>query len=224
MKHFNVVILAALGVLVMIGMPLPAHADLITIGGSTSGSITFDSNGNGTVGVTYTALSDGAFFTGGPIGTYVFGGPSAFMSFTAGPVSGEKYPAGPQSAETFSFSDGTNSLLGSVTWSFIQDNTTNPKFFGTVDLTSISGTAKFKSAFGGVGSIDMIDFTTTAISSGTLDNLASSSAGTFAKVGISSGEVAGAATPEPSSVMLFGVGIVLIGLCVPLRQRISGEI
>jgi PEP-CTERM motif len=212
------VIIAAVGVLVMLGLRSGAYADQITIGGSTSGLLTFTVDAGGEITVTSTDLSDGAFFTGGALGSYDFGA----MDFTAGPVSGEQYPAGANSS-TFTFHDGTNTLDGTVMWSFIQDNTTNPKFFGNIDITFIAGSAAFLSTFGSVGSIDGLDFTTTALSSGgTLDALVASGVGKTATAGISSGEITGT-TPEPSSIMLFGVGIVLLTLCALPRRRMSAE-
>jgi hypothetical protein len=217
MKQRKMVIIAALGVLVMLGMRVAAYADQITIGGSTSGTITFTADGAGIVAVTSTTLSDGAFFTTGPLGSYSF----SPMSFSAGPVSGYQFPAG-SNADTFMFSNGTDTLDGTAVFKFIQDSTTNPTFFGTVDVTSITGTAAFLSTFGHVGSMDPLDFTTTALSSGrTLDGLASSATGTIATAGISSGEVTG--TPEPSSIMLFSVGIILLGLCALPRRRMELE-
>jgi hypothetical protein len=217
MKQFKTLMIAVFGILLMLSMQAAAYADTITIGSSTSGSLTFTSNGNGTVSVSSTTLSDGAFFTSGPLGTYSFGP----MTFTAGPMSSEKYPAGTNS-DTFMFTDGTDILDGTITWAFIQDNTPNPKFFGTLDVTTIAGSTTFLSTFGGTGSMDPVDLTTTTISSGTLDALVSSAAGTTATVGISSGEVA-SGTPEPSSILLFGVGIALIALCAPPRRRFSAE-
>ena len=83
------------------------------------------------------------------------------VAFTAGPNVTEQYPAG-ANAQSFSYlgSDG-DSLTGTLHWNFIQDNTTNPRFFGTMTVASRSGDPTFLSAWA-VGAIVPVDFTTSA--------------------------------------------------------------
>src|SRR5262249_45152443 len=98
-------------------------------------------------------------------GSYTFGG----VTLQAGPNSAELYPVfsqGPASA-AFNFSDPVGDLLtGDISWKNIQDNTTNPKFFGTMTVTAVTGvTPGFAAAFL-LNSPSNIDFTTTALAVG----------------------------------------------------------
>ena len=206
----TLITLAALGSIVLLGLPSGADADSITLGASSQ-NITFTGNGAGSVTVTIGGLTGNAFFNSDPLGTYSFGA----TTFTAGPVSSNLYPAGANS-ETFTFTGGDgDTLSGIVVWSFIQDNTTQPKFFGTLTITSSAGDAAFLSSFS-VGSKAPIDFFTNALSSGgTLDQLSATT--NRATATISAGEVV--PTPEPSSLVLFGIGLVV--LCAYMRRKLE---
>jgi len=182
-------LLAAVSAVALLGVPLGAEANQITLLG-TAGGITF--TGTGTLVNTTIAAGtgDGAVFqaTGFPNvnGNYTLGG----VTFTAGPVSGEQYPAG-ANTETFNYSDGVNTLAGNLHWNFIQDNTTNPKLFGQITITTSTGSLQFTSTYP-VGGPANIDITTTALplvggASQTLDQLVAASR--TATVGVSSGEV-----------------------------------
>jgi hypothetical protein len=179
-------LLAAVSAFGLLGAPLAAEANQIALLGTVGGiSLT----GTGTlVNVAITAgTGDGAVFqaVGFPnvLGNYTLGG----VTFTAGPNSAELYPAG-ANTETFNYSDGVNTLAGNIHYTNIQDNTTNPKFFGFLTVTAVSGSLQFTSTFPNGSSNNMVDFTTTAIGGGrTLDNLVSTSGS--ATVGISTGEI-----------------------------------
>jgi len=189
------------GSLLVLGLPFGAHATSITIGASAT-SITFTGNGAGSVSVSTSGLSGNAFFDSDALGTYTLGA----TSFTAGPQSAGIFPAG-ANLESFAFAspDG-DSLFGTVHWSFIQDNTTQPKFFGVLTITSKSGDAAFLSNFS--QPIANIDFITNTLSSnGTLDALALTTGSATAT--ISAGEVA--PVPEPGTLALFGSGLVALG-------------
>src|SRR5437764_11255355 len=88
----------------------------------------------------------------------------------------------------------------------IQDNTPQPKFFGTGATTAISGDAAFLAAFGPVGTIDSFDWIEMPLSCAvaanctTLDQLATTT--TSASAPISSGEKLTAAVPVPSRFVL----------------------
>jgi hypothetical protein len=214
MKSFKnavstVVLTVTFEMLVGLALPSPVRADQITLGDSSQ-SISFTGNGAGSVTVSISALSGNAFFDSDPLGSYSFGA----TSFTAGPGSSGLYPAG-ANAESFSFTspDG-DTLSGTVQWNTIQDNTTQPKFFGTLTITSKAGDAAFLSNWGSIAAIDF--FTTPLSSGGTLDQLAATTGSATAQ--ISSGEV----IPEPSAIHLLAVGLVLVLLAARVQQWSKG--
>jgi hypothetical protein len=212
--------LAGLAVFGLLGIPLNAHAAQITLGG-TSGGITL--TGTGTqVNVTIAAgTGDGTLLNFlGPIvqGNYILGA----VSLTAGPNTAEQYPVtiqAPASA-AFTYSDSAgNALTGDMHWSFLQDNTDRPKFFGNMTVLTSSGSAAFTAAFL-PGSSDAVDWTTTTLLPvfATLDALVAAK-GT-ATVGISSGEVGGPPPiPLPGALPLFATGLVGLGLLGWRRKR-----
>ncbi len=206
----TLITLAALGSIVLLGLPSGAHADQITLGLSSQ-NITFTGNGSGSVTVSTTGLTGNAFFDSDVLGTYALGA----ATFMAGPQAAGLFPT--TGTESFSFTspDG-DALTGTITGSQIQDNTTQPKFFGSLKIATITGDAAFLSAMGAVNSIDRIDFTTNPLVGTTsLDALALTTGSATATV--SSGEVVG--TPEPSSLVLFGIGLVV--LCVYMRRKLE---
>jgi len=208
-KLFLMVILFAS--LLVLGLPFAAHATSITFGSSGS-AITFTGNGTGSVGVSTSGLSGSAFFDTDALGTYSLGA----TSFTAGPQSLSLFPASDNSG-TFSFTGGDgDSLTGTIHWTVIQDNTTQPKFFGVLVIGTRSGDAAFMSNFS--GSLANIDFITNPLSSGgTLDGLAATTMSATATV--SAGEVNPVnPVPEPGKLALFGSG--LLGLGGLIRRKL----
>jgi len=209
--------LAGLASFGLLAIPQNAQADQITLFANVGG-ITL--TGTGTlVNVSVAAgTGDGAAFQslGNPTesGNFTLGA----VAFTAGPNAAEQYPAGANS-ESFSYLGTDGDLLtGTLHWNFIQDNTTNPKFFGTMTVASRSGDATFLAAWA-VGAIVPVDFTTSAIpGGGTLDQLVAAEATTT--VGISSGEVGTLSpVPLPGALPLFATGLAGLGLLGWSRKR-----
>jgi hypothetical protein len=202
---------AALALIVGVGsVPLSTTADAaaITLGGSGQ-AITYTGTGTGAVTVTSPTLTGSAFFQGNPtLGTYSIGA----MSFTTAPQVAGLF-AVPANTEAFTFDAGIDHLTGTITWNTIQDNTPQPKFFGTLTVTSFSGDAAFTGTWAS-NPVAKIDFTSDVLQCSppsncvTLDFLATTTASATAT--ISSGEVA---VPAP----LAGAGLPgLVAACAGL--------
>ena len=187
-----------------------AEAAQITFGPSSQ-SITFTGNGASSVSVSSPTLTGSAFdTTNGLVGSFSI----SALSLTAGPQSSNLFPAG-ANTETFIYSNPDGDTI-TETWHIttIQDNTPQPKFFGTGTTTAISGDAAFLAAFGPVGTIDTFDWIemplvcTPAANCTTLDNLATTTASASAP--ISSGEKL-TDVPEPASLALLGSALFGLG-------------
>jgi hypothetical protein len=219
MTRTKLALLAAVSAFGLLGAPLSADANQIGLLGSnningvaSTDGITFDATGGGgtlvNVSIAGGLGGPGAFQFGLNTisGTYTFGA----VTFTAGPNVGEQYKPTAPTSETFHFADTASDMLtGTINWNFVQDNTTNPKFFGTLTVTNVSGSTDFTSTFP-MGSNNIhIDFTTTALSpapapNGTLDNLVADLG--KATAAISGGQV----TPGP----IVGAGLPgLVAAC-----------
>jgi hypothetical protein len=189
-----------------------AEAAQITFGPSNQ-NITFTGNGSNSVTISSPTLTGLALdTTNAAVGSFTLSG----LSFTAGPQVGGLFNAG-ANTETFTYTNPDGDTV-TETWHFtvIQDNTPQPKFFGTGVTTAISGDAAFLAAFGPVGSTDLIDFITMplactpAANCTTLDQLATTTAS--ATAGISSGEkLPTTAVPEPMSLALLGGALFGMG-------------
>jgi hypothetical protein len=173
-------LVALVGVL---GATVGAFADQITYGPSAQ-AITYTGNGSGGItatsaadtadnpathpcaGITACSVEGPANFIFGPLLTQI-GGRFAFTQFnvTAGPYNSGLFPVSSQTAQIFAFNDTAgDALTGSVHWNVIEDDTPQPKFFGTITLTFVNAvTPDFGTDFingHGYG----IDFTSNTIS------------------------------------------------------------
>jgi hypothetical protein len=195
-------------------LPSGADAGQITFGPSLE-NVTFTGNGAGSVLVSISGLTGPGFYTGDAlVGAFAFGP----VSFTAG--SGPNiYPASP-GAESFQFT-GSDNMTGTISWSFIQDGTRQPKFFGSLLVATASGSAAFLADFS-PGQAVPVDFITNVMTGASSLDFLSGTTGS-ATATISSGQVMPDAVPvpvrvpEPASILMIGMAV--IGLGVGLGRR-----
>jgi hypothetical protein len=206
----------ALTVFAALGICLLSRADAgqITFGPSLE-NITFTGNGAHSVSISISGLTGPGFYTGDALlGTFKFGP----ASFTAGPGP-NIYPAS-SSPESFEFT-GVGSLKGTITWSYIQDGTPQPKFYGSLLIATASGSPAFLSDFA-LGTTVPVDFITNMMAGASSLDFLSNTPGS-ATATISSGQVMPDAAPgpllipQPASILLLGVAV--LGLAVGLRRR-----
>src|SRR5215475_12804549 len=117
-------VILAFGICLPLSRPAGVDAGQITFGPSLE-NVTFTGNGTGSVLISISGLTGPGFYVGSPqLGTFAFGP----ASFTAGP--GPSIYLASASAESFEFT-GSDNMKGTISWTFIQDGTRQPKFFGS---------------------------------------------------------------------------------------------
>ena len=207
---FGFAVLVAAGTL---GVPFSANAAQISLS-ATSQTWLFTGNGGGLVNVsTNGSATSGSATFDGDMGAYMLG--SSSTSFIVGPESMNQFPAAANSVP-FMYQGlfDADRLTGTITFSFLQDGTTTPKFFGTMLVNSVTGDAAFTAAFM-TGEILNINLTTQALSSGnTLESVAE---GNRANAPIGSGLVS--TIPLPGALPLFATGLGALGLLSWRRKR-----
>jgi hypothetical protein len=213
LRSFAFAALVALGTL---GVPMVASASSILLGVS-SGSFLFQTNGGGLVNVNTNGVSiSGPATFQADSGAYTLGS----KSFIVGPVSANRFPFTGSATESFSYTSLSDSdhLTGTITWSFIQDNTTTPHFFGSLVVSTVTGDSAFSSTFA-MGQTLPIDLITQALACGcTLEDVANAATApirTTALVG--SGTVN--PVPLPAALPLFATGLGALGLLGWRRKR-----
>jgi len=188
----------------------------ITIGAS-AGTSHFTASGcpsASCVTVNLGTLSGNAFFELGgvaqPTGTFTL----HITSFTVTSMNnGVTFtPTSSPTTSTFSFSNGTDSFSGTMHLTLISDETHSPRFVGTLTITASAG--PHASTLWPVGATVSSDFTITLGGNPVLGSLWTGGS-TSSSGHMSSGQVL--PSPEPTSMLLFGSGLLALGAA--LRRR-----
>ena len=188
----------------------------ITIGAS-AGTASFTESGCPSAScltVNIGTLTGNAFFELGGVpqanGTFTFN----ISSFTVTSANnGVTFtPTSSPATSTFSFTNGTDSFSGTIHLTLISDGTESPRFVGTLTIAASSG--PHAPTLWPVGSTVHTDFTISLGMNPVLGDLWSGTS-TSTSGSLSSGQVL--PSPEPTSMLLFGSGLLALGAA--LRRR-----
>ena|SRR5271166_416927 len=144
------------------------------------------------------------------------------LDFTTGHGIGGLYTADPNTLASFKYvaADG-DTLIEQISATTVQDDTNQPKVYGTGVTTDISGDPAFLAAFGPIGTTDTWDFIVNDIG-GHLDALTGSAGAT-----LSSFEKIVTASPvaEPASLamLISGLALMLAGYLTRQSRRLRPD-
>jgi len=217
MKNRLIILVLLALVVLSVGGQATAQTQ-ITIGNSTSGTITFSGAGTTTVSFVgncgYANCVSGYAYLGASAGTYnmwitgnnptltATGNPSLFaVNMNGGTLH-------------FSFSLGSSSFAGTITLTTLKDGSLAPQFLGSLNVTTATG------VFAGVyspGQTVPFDLTISLPNGSAFVDQVNSGLASSTSGSISSGEIIPA--PEPGTIALLGTGLLAIGGFLKRRLR-----
>ena len=218
----------------VLAVAVPAFADQFSMGGGT-GTVFFCTSGAGqpitvstsdancgTAGGTASSANSGTFES--PTGNGIFFGQQ--WSFTLptqiASLTGANFTTitnGVPSNMSIGGNNGTLAITGTITWTSVNDHTPKPQLIGTFHVSANPNTGILLSDYP-VGANLSVDYTINLGTNPTLGTLWDGGA-TRTSGSLSSGEVV--PTPETSSILLMGTGMLLAGTVVRLRRRKNAE-
>jgi PEP-CTERM motif len=192
----------------------------VVLGNSDTGQILFTNTGPDSAEMSFTGICSGnpgclsgfAYY-GSSVGTYSMWFASGSGDLTLGSPTGGVYPIdmGGNTID-FAFNAGSAFLNGEVTLNNVTDGSNAPRFIGGL-LVSSSNLPGFSG-----GTYVDLDFNAYLGNNPTIDQVYSGQAHST-QGPLSSGEIVPGTTPEPSSIALFGSG--LLGVAGVLRRKLN---